>query len=915
MLKHIADLSGDYEYFIGWAGQSTSRPWGSKSEAYNLFGELKPQATGRTLGEVKVTTTSGTVTVDVSSATGGTGTSTTVGTYSLEDSSASWTMNQWAGQTVETGGTKAVVTSNTPEVLNLAGWTNIATGAPAGPPGTGDYSICDMAANEWVDAHIRLGTTTTAKVGYGRIVANTAASLTIQWDTVGAPEASTTEAGIITYEDYRFAYKPQVRILVPYQPTTDDTTLRRVPYPSTLGRADQGGRSVTLGPGFTTPAGLTFERSAVLLPFTFNEGIDSFGQFEGDGLATAATSTPNNTLTVTGTPLLDNYYVNGYLRVDWETGGNAKVSYGRIESNTNNTFTITSWLGDGEPTGTPGQWRWTAWVPHYNNNPWSYDAGEGYTYPNNDMHPCAFSTNGAAIRNRPRNITGSAYGDRFGDLLIVAQRMSMATGKRINVVHLGINAAGLAPVNVINTFGFDGILGWYDHRNAGAWAQSLGGEGIFQRLDTLLRYSLPNALAAEGNTKTPKFLAWFYSQGETDALNRGSRLHYRESLRGLKAAIRNTIKGLGYSPYSDDAEMPWVQAKVMHVPYELKGTYPYYSDPNYNFTGDGESLVNNAILEENAGDEFGEWIYTDDLPRLNTDPGHLNGVGECARGARSSKRMAELVDHALGYGSPCLTSQDEMVRLYNRALALIGEAPDIQSLSDGSEQVRLCKLFGTECRDTLLQMRQWSFALRRVALTEVHMPQQPLYTQWGHCYVMPPEALNAFRVLPPDVIETPPTEAELISWAVDPAYAYTSAFVAAWDETLALNTSIDTGTVDASELPLVDEDSLEPQPYQVERSPHGGRYIFANQRQATLQYVERVSDATEWSPAFSEAFCAYLGSKLAGAIIKGREGERVAAGMLQKSAGYVRVASSTEAIQRKPKHGPFDFIPDHLKNR
>jgi len=421
-------------------------------------------------------------------------------------------------------------------------------------------------------------------------------------------------------------------------------------------------------------------------------------------------------------------------------------------------------------------------------------------------------------------------------------------------------------------------------------------------------------MAAEGNTKTPKFLAWFYSQGETDALNRGARLHYRESLRGLKAAIRNTIKGLGYSPYTNGAEMPWVQAKVMHVAYELKGTYQYYTGPVV-FDGDGEGLVNNAILEENAGDEFGEWIYTDDLPRKATDPNHLNGVGECARGARSSKRMAEMVDHALGYGSPCLTSEDHTVALYNRALSLIGEAPDIQNAKDGSEQLRLCQLFTNECRDTLLQMRQWSFALRRVALTEVKMPQQPLYTQWGHCYVLPPEALNAFKVLPPDAIEEPPTEAELISWANDPAGAYTFAFIDAWDKTLALNTSIDPATVDASTLPLVDEDSLKPQVFQVERSPHGGRYIFTNQKQATLQYVERCVDASEWSPSFSEAFCAYLASKLAGSLLKGREGERVAAGMLQKAAGYVRVASSSEGQQRKANHGPFDFVPDHLANR
>lgn len=837
MLKHIADLSGNYEYFIGWAGQSTARPWGSKAEAYLLFPEYEAGATGIDLTGVVIVTGSGTETLTVSTT---------------------------------------------------------------------------MDVDQWVGAYLRLGTTSSPLVGYALVIANAANSITVEWQKAATPG---TVAGILTYEDYRFAYRPQVRILTPYQPALDSTTKKLVEYPDPAATVANGGRSLTMGPGFTTPTNLaSFDHAAALLEFTFNEGIEAYGisEVSGGGACTGAAATTFNFTTATTA----GYFVNGYLRVDWtDSGGDPKVSWSRIDDNTANQFTGLSWSGDGTPDFAGGTIdRWTAWVPHYANNPWSYSPGEGYDYPNNDMQPCAFSTNGSAIKNRPRGRTGTCYGDQFGDLLVVATRMSMATGKRINVVHLAVNAAGLSPINTLNAFGFDGIIGWYDHRDVGAWAPSLGSRGIFQRLDTLLRYCLPNAMEAEGNTKTPKFLAWFYSQGETDALNKGARLHYRESLRGLKAAIRNTIKGLGYSPYTNGAEVPWVQAKIMHVAYELKGTYPYYAGP-FVFDGDGESLVNNAILEENAGDEFGEWIYTDDLPRKATDPNHLNGVGECARGARSSKRMAEMVDHALGYGSPCLTSEDHTVALYNRALSLIGEAPDIQNAEDGSEQLRLCQLFTNECRDTLLQMRQWSFALRRVALTEVKMPQQPLYTQWAHCYVLPPEALNAFRVLPPDAIEEPPTEAELISWANDPAGAYSTAFVAAWDEGLALNTSIDPATVDASTLPLVDEDGLEPQVFQVERSPHGGRYIFTNQEQATLQYVERCVDASEWSPSFSEAFCAYLASKLAGSLIKGKESERVAAGMLQKAAGYVRVASSSEGQQRKANHGPFDFVPDHLANR
>jgi hypothetical protein len=487
--------------------------------------------------------------------------------------------------------------------------------------------------------------------------------------------------------------------------------------------------------------------------------------------------------------------------------------------------------------------------------------------------------------------------------------MSMATGKRINVVHLGINAAGLAPVNVINTFGFDGILGWYDHRNAGSWAPSLGTEGIYSRFETLIRYCLPNAMAAEGNTKTPKFLAMFWSQGETDALSTGSRLHYGRSLRNLKASIRNLIKGLGYSPYTNGAEMPWIQPKIMRVAYELKGIFDYYGTL-VPFDGDGEGLVNNAIVEEAASDEFSAWIYTDDLPRKLPDGNHLNGVGECARGARTAQAMTLLVDHALGFGSDSLTNKTpELVDICNRALSLMGESPVIQSIDEDTEQARLCRLFLPEARDTLLQMRKWSFATRRVALTPVKMPDQPVYSQFGFCYVMPPEALNAFAVLPPDEVEE---EFDFLSVA---KVGYSDAFVDAWDEGPALTTEALPGYTSMSELPLVSEDDVKPQPFRVERSPIGGRYIFTNQEQATLQFVQRVVDASEYSSSFSEALSAYLAAKLAGSLIKGANGVATAKEMMQLSAGHLRHAGVADASSQRRPHDPFDFVPSHMSNR
>jgi hypothetical protein len=118
-------------------------------------------------------------------------------------------------------------------------------------------------------------------------------------------------------------------------------------------------------------------------------------------------------------------------------------------------------------------------------------------------------------------------------------------------------------------------------------------------------------------------------------------------------------------------------------------------------------------------------------------------------------------------------------------------------------------------------------------------------------------------------------------------------------------------------LPIQSHVELEPEPYAVEQSPFGHRYIFTNQTHATLQYVARVVDADQYSPQFATALACYLGSMLASVTIKGDEGEAVSGRLLQKAAGFVRAASASDARQQRPidSSRPFGFVPDHLANR
>lgn len=72
-----------------------------------------------------------------------TGTSTAVSATTLTKTSAAWTVNQWAGQDVITGGVIGTILSNTSEVLTIARWETPGSrgGAVASTPSTGIFVI------------------------------------------------------------------------------------------------------------------------------------------------------------------------------------------------------------------------------------------------------------------------------------------------------------------------------------------------------------------------------------------------------------------------------------------------------------------------------------------------------------------------------------------------------------------------------------------------------------------------------------------------------------------------------------------------------------------------------------------------------------------------------------------------------
>ena len=89
------------------------------------------------------------------------------------------------------------------------------------------------------------------------------------------------------------------------------------------------------------------------------------------------------------------------------------------------------------------------------------------------------------------------------------------------------------------------------------------------------------------------------------------------------------------------------------------------------------------------------------------------------------------------------------VEICNLALAHLGDDATIASIDppEGSAQAEHCARFYAIARDSLLQMHNWNFASKRVALAGVNMP----YTMWAYAYACPGDMMVAVSVLPPEV--------------------------------------------------------------------------------------------------------------------------------------------------------------------
>ena len=198
-----------------------------------------------------------------------------------------------------------------------------------------------------------------------------------------------------------------------------------------------------------------------------------------------------------------------------------------------------------------------------------------------------------------------------------------------------------------------------------------------------------------------------------------------------------------------------------------------------------------------------------------------------------------------------------VVDICNLALARLGDDATIVSIDppEGSAQAEHCARFYPVARDALLESHPWQFAVRRTVLAPLTLPTW----NWRYVYAAPNNALQLLGVLPTTAASDDETE-----------------------------------------------------PFETESDDSGAVLIRTDQAGATLRYTARVTDPSKFSPLFVDALGWLLASHLAGPLIKGTDGAKMAS---QCYANFRTVFSQAVVSNANQRHMEPDHTPDWMSAR
>lgn len=213
------------------------------------------------------------------------------------------------------------------------------------------------------------------------------------------------------------------------------------------------------------------------------------------------------------------------------------------------------------------------------------------------------------------------------------------------------------------------------------------------------------------------------------------------------------------------------------------------------------------------------------------------------------------------------------VDICNAAIAHYGGSAQVTAIEppDGSAEAGRCARFYPMARREMLDMGPWTWAKRRVELTEVTNPS----SIWLYAYALPSDCMTPKRILQQPVL------------ASDPSFwPYTS-------------------LVTADQLLFFDERGSAD--FQIE-----GTTLLTNEPTAVLLYTVDVIDTARFSPSFVVALSYLLASFLVGPVIKGRVGAQAAAQYRQSATLMARSAMALDANKSSESA---EYYPEALRVR
>lgn len=232
------------------------------------------------------------------------------------------------------------------------------------------------------------------------------------------------------------------------------------------------------------------------------------------------------------------------------------------------------------------------------------------------------------------------------------------------------------------------------------------------------------------------------------------------------------------------------------------------------------------------------------------------------------------------------------VDICNMALATVGSNTTIVSISppDGSAAAQYCALYYDLARREALAScgGGWSWARKRAALTLFASNPSD---QWAYAYALPGDCLVPLRVL---------------ATATYPNYGSLGVY--------------DGGTAAALAL-LGYQTSFEERGsanFQIERG-ETQQILLTNEPEATLFYLVDQTDTTTWSPAFVAGMVKLVASYIAGPILRGMPGAKLAAALRLEAlgrdnrGGLLGVAAALDA--RASGEETAEHISDTIKVR